>query len=262
MKLIQVPFTNNIIFQRNVNKADNRYTTFQNRGPQGIVVHDTSAGNPTLRRYVQPNVGGIGVNTNNNHWNRPEAGEVLLHAWIGTLQNGDIATAQCCPWNYRGIHCGTGSRGTFNDSHIGFEICDDGFSSRDYFSKVYKEAVELCAHICRECKLNPMGDGVIVSHREAGQRGMGSNSSDPHVWFDKFGKTMDMFRQDVRDTMNAAVTPPGNPPPDASSEWAREAWQWAFDNKLMDGTNPTQPFLREQMAQVLLNLNRQGFIGK
>ena len=34
--------------------------------PKGIVVHSTGANNPTLRRYVQPDDGILGVNKNKN----------------------------------------------------------------------------------------------------------------------------------------------------------------------------------------------------
>ena len=36
---------------------------------KGIMVHSTGGNNPTLRRYVGPDDGLLGVNLYNNHWN-------------------------------------------------------------------------------------------------------------------------------------------------------------------------------------------------
>jgi hypothetical protein len=46
------------------------------------------------------------------------------------------------PWMARG--------GSANNTHIGFEICEDGLTDYTYFQKVYREAVELCAYLCKE----------------------------------------------------------------------------------------------------------------
>ena len=92
--------------------------------PKGIMVHSTGANNPYLRRYVGPDDGLLGVNQYNNHWNqdRPDGKQVCVHAFIGKLMDGSIATYQTLPWDHRGWHAG----GSANDTHIGFEICEDG----------------------------------------------------------------------------------------------------------------------------------------
>ncbi|MCL2766759.1 MAG: peptidoglycan recognition protein family protein, partial [Peptococcaceae bacterium] len=98
--------------------------------PKGIMVHSTGAANPNLCRYVGPDDGQLGKNLYNNHWNQatPDGKQVCVHAFIGKLANGTIATYQTLPWNYRGWHCGSGSKGSGNDTHISFEICEDGLS--------------------------------------------------------------------------------------------------------------------------------------
>ena len=115
--------------------------------PKGIMVHSTGADNPRLKRYVGPDDGLLGVNTAGNHWNTPRPGgrKVCVHAFIGKLADGSIATYQTLPWNHRGWHGG----GSSNDTHIGFEICEDGLTDATYFKKVYQEAVELCAYLCK-----------------------------------------------------------------------------------------------------------------
>ena len=64
---------------------------------------------------------------------------------------------QTLPWNRRAWHCGKGHKGTANDTHIAFEICEDGLTDESYFSAVYQEAVELTAYLCRAYGLDPAG---------------------------------------------------------------------------------------------------------
>ena len=111
------------------------------------------------------------------------------------------------PWDYKGWHCGKGNKGSFNSSHISFEICEDGLTDANYFNKVYKEAVEFAAYLCQLYKFDPLADGVIIGHYEGYQRGKASNHADPRNWFPRFGKSMDIFRQDVAAKMGKKVTP-------------------------------------------------------
>ena len=62
--------------------------------PKGIMVHSTGANNPTLKRYVGPDDGLLGRNLYNNHWNqdKPGARQVCVHAFIGKLADGSVAT--------------------------------------------------------------------------------------------------------------------------------------------------------------------------
>jgi N-acetylmuramoyl-L-alanine amidase len=177
--------------------------------PKGIMCHSTGAANPWLKRYVGPDDGLLGENRFNNHWNqhRPDGRQVCVHAFIGRLADGSIATYQTLPWNMRGWHGGSGSKGSVNDTHISFEICEDGLSDSTYFNKVYLEAVELCVYLCKEYKLDPIADGVIIGHFEGHRRGIASNHGDPNNWFPKFGKSMDTFRAEVKKLLMASKPP-------------------------------------------------------
>ena len=94
-------------------------------------------------------------------------------------------------WNHRGWHAG----GDANNTHIGFEICEDNLTDRTYFNKVYKEAVELAAYLCKQYKLTEKN---IIGHYEGYQKKIASNHGDPRHWFSKHGKSMDTFRADVK----------------------------------------------------------------
>ena len=137
MNLRKLIFTNNACY-----KAGRTIT------PNGIMVHSTGANNPFLKRYIGPDDGLLGKNQYNNHWNqdKPDGRQVCVHGFIGKLADGSLATYQTLPWNHRGWHAG----GAANDTHIGFEICEDGLSDASYFSTVYKEAVELCVFLCKQ----------------------------------------------------------------------------------------------------------------
>ena len=167
--------------------------------PKGVMVHSTGANNPALKRYVGPNDGILGDNQYGNHWNQATPGgiNVCVHAFIGKLEDGTIASYQTLPWTMRGWHGASGRNGSVNDTHIGFEICEDDLLDLSYFSKVYDEAVELTAHLCKLYYLNPMDDGVVIGHYEGYSRGIASNHGDPKHWFSKHGKSMDTFRADV-----------------------------------------------------------------
>lgn len=161
------------------------------------MVHSTGANNPWLKRYVGPDDGLLGKNQYNNHWNQDKPGgrQVCVHVFIGKLADGSIATYQTLPWNHRGWHAG----GTANNSHIGFEICEDGLTDASYFSAVYKEAVELCVHLC---KLYGLNEKDIICHSEGYKQGIASNHADVIYWFPKHGKIMDTFRVDVKKLLN------------------------------------------------------------
>jgi hypothetical protein len=73
--------------------------------------------------------------------------------------------------------------------------------------RTYDAAVELFAYLCKEYGLNPLGDGVILSHKEGYARGIATNHGDPeHLWNGlETGYTMNGFRNDVYAAMNGTA---------------------------------------------------------
>lgn len=178
--------------------------------PTGIVVHSTGANNPELRRYVQPDDGKLGTNKYGNHWNQSKGGK-CVHAFIGKLADGSVAVYQTLPWNYRCWGVGVGDKGSYNSSHIQFEICEDNLNNAEYFNQVFDKAVELCAYLCQQYNI-PVEN--VVDHSEAYKLGYaGSNHSDVGHWLVKHGLTMNDFRNKVRallgvEQVATVVTPP------------------------------------------------------
>jgi len=173
------------------------------------MVHSTGANNPNLKRYVGPDDGLLGKSQYNNHWNQntPDGRQVCVHGFIGRLADGSIASYQTLPWNMRGWHCG----GSGNDTHISFEICEDGLTDAAYFNAVYKEAAELCAYLCKQYGLT---EKDVICHSEGYKLGIASNHGDVMHWFPRFGKSMDTFRAEVGKLLAAsAPTPVSTPAP-------------------------------------------------
>lgn len=231
--------------------------------PQGIMVHSTGANNPTLRRYVQPDDGKLGKNNNGNDWNRSGI-NACVHAFIGKLQDGTIATYQTLPWDHRGWHAG----GAANNTHISFEICEDDLSDVSYFYTAYKEAVDLCVHLC---KLYGLNEKDIICHSEGAQCGIASNHADVMHWFPRQGKSMDTFRADVAEQlkeeeemtqeqfnqmMDKYLDDRAKQPP---SEWSKEAREAAEAKGLIvgdeTGNKQYKSFVtREQLVTILERL--------
>lgn len=172
------------------------YTNAIKINVKGIMVHSTGVS--------QSNVSGFLKN-----WNTASSSK-CVHAFVT-----EDKVIQTLPWNYKGWHAG----GSANKTHIGFEILEpSGFKysggatmvgydvkkNQEYFNKVYKSAVELCAMLCKKYGLNPMKD--ILCHSEGHKKGIASNHADVMHWFPKHGKDMDDFRADVKKAMAAGTT--------------------------------------------------------
>ena len=149
-----------------------------------------------------------------NTWNQPNY-EVAVHAVL----QADGTVYQCLEWNQAGWHCA----GSLNQTHIGVEMtepdcikyiggstftCSNLTEAKNQVQGTYKTAVELFAYLCKQFNLDPLRDGVILSHYEGGQRGLASNHGDPeHLWRQLgLGYTMNGFRQDVKAAMASPST--------------------------------------------------------
>lgn len=170
--------------------------------PQGLMLH--SIGCP------QPNAAVMARNYNQY---QPGGQSVCVHGFI----QRDGTYYQTLPYTMRAWHCG----GSANSTHIGIEMTEPasivytgGASWRDldpaateaHVRGTYAAAVELFAQLCEQYALDPLADGVIISHAEGAARGVASAHADPtHLWR-AFGLTMDGFRADVAAKMAAGNT--------------------------------------------------------
>lgn len=160
-------------------------------------------------------------------WNDPSFGRACVHAFIDG-DTGDVY--QTLYWTQRGWHCG----GAANNTHIGVEMCEprelhyiNGFTftcsdltkAKACAKRTYDSAVELFAFLCREYNLDPMKDGVVISHKEGHDRGIASDHGDPeHLWRGLgMPYTMDGFRKDVAALLEKNKTKAGKMTEDKSA---------------------------------------------
>ena len=172
--------------------------------PRGIMLHSIGTPQPSaaaLARYFDQY--------------QPGGQSVCVHAFA----QADGTVYQTLPWEMRGWHCG----GSANGTHIGVEmtepdcirylggatfVCSDWERAIAQVTGTYNTAVALFAQLCTQYALNPMEDGVIISHAEGAARGVASAHADPtHLWRQLGrGYTMDGFRRDVAAALAAKNT--------------------------------------------------------
>ncbi len=136
----------------------------------------------------------------------PDYNRAGVHAFIDSNTGVVYHTL---PWNRVAWHCG----GDGMLTHIGVEMCEteagyyegneliitDAAQAKKDCKTTYDSAVKLFAKLCDEYGLNPLKDGVVISHKEGNERGIATNHGDPEHYWDAvgLGYTMDGFREDV-----------------------------------------------------------------
>lgn len=173
------------------------YKTGKKITVRGLMLHSVGCPQPSAEVFIK-------------NYSSP-ASKVCVHAFIDANTG---VVYQTLPWNHRAWHGG----GSSNNTHIGVEMCEPpciqytggaSFTCSDrekaliYVKKTYDTAVALFAFLCKEFHLNPLEDGVIVSHKEGHDRNIASGHADPdHLWNGlNCGYTMTGFRQDVAKAM-------------------------------------------------------------
>lgn len=221
--------------------------------PRGLMLH--SIGCP------QPNAAVMARNFNQY---RPNGQSVCVHAFV----QRDGMVYQTLPWTVRAWHCG----GSANSTHIGVEMTEPasivytgGASWRDldpaatetHVRGTYDAAVELFAQLCEQYALDPLEDGVIISHAEGAMRGVASHHADPtHLWH-TFGLTMDGFRRDVAAAMSTENIVEEDDDMtryhsiDDVPSWARGTVKEIMDEGLISGTGGGDLDLSADMLRML-----------
>lgn len=188
MKIVEYFLKNNPCY-----KAGKKITV------KGLMLHSVGCPQPSAVVFLK-------------NWNKDNYTRACVHAFIDA---NDGTIFQTLPWDHRGWHGG----GSSNNTHIGVEMCEpdcikytggssftcsDIEKAREMVSRTYEAAVELFAARCKEFNLDPLADGVIVSHKEGHKRGIASNHGDPeHLWSGLgMGYTMNTFRQAVQAAMS------------------------------------------------------------
>lgn len=234
------------------------------------------------------------------NWNKETYKSACVHGFIG--EDDAHITLPCLEKPgvaRRGWHAGKGTKGTANDTHLGFEMCEpkyikytkgatftitDKDAAIEYVKKTTRNAVVLFAKLCKFHGLDPLKDGVIISHYEGNKRGIASGHADPdHLWRQlDMNYNMDTFRQDVNKELQRLVAEEQKKESNSTSSselarfkklfnemrqelrdndagsWSKEAREWAVSTGLVQGSSEGQfngaweDFLtREQLITVL-----------
>ena len=182
------------------------YTAGRKITVKGLMLHSVGCPQPSAQVFVR-------------NWNKASYDRACVH---GFIDGNDGTVYQCLPWNHRGWHCGASG----NNTHIGVEMCEpacikytggatftcsDKATAKAVAKRTYEVAVELFSMLCWKFSLDPLGDGVIVSHKEGCKRGIASNHGDPeHLWSQLgMSYTMDTFRAAVKAAMGGGAAAPG-----------------------------------------------------
>ena len=128
----------------------------------------------------------------------------------------------------------------------------------------YAAAVELFAQLCTQFDLDPLADGVIISHSEGRMRGVASAHADPeHLW-QPFGLTMYGFRQDVYKAMRSTEKEEEDMTRYSTIEevptWARSTIKEMMDEGLISGTGGGNLDLSADMLRTFYVMKRMADI--
>ena len=136
-------------------------------------------------------------------------------------------------------------------SESGLELTD-----KVYFQKVYREAVELCAYLCKQYDLTEQD---IICHSEGYKKGIASNHGDVMHWFPKHSKSMDAFRAEVKAELDRLEKSLAD---NTAASWSADAVNWAVSSGLMAGDANgnlmlRSPLTREQFCVMLKRYHDQ-----
>ena len=174
---------------------------------QGLMLHSIGCPQPNAQVFIK-------------NWNNKSYGNACVHGFIDNT--GCYITLPCMEetatskpgYAHRGWHAGKGSKGSANNSYLGFEMtepscikyvggvtftCSDVPKAQAFVKKNIENAVELFARLCIYHNLDPLGKNVIICHAEGYKLGLASNHADVFHLFNQLNMnyTMDNFRQDV-----------------------------------------------------------------
>lgn len=238
---------------------------------RGFFLHSVGVGQPDPLVFIR-------------QWDKPSFTYAGINGFIGA--DTVYLTAPCLETPGKVKRMPHAGKPAGNNGYIGFEMCEPAqiaytggarFTVRDkaaaqaYCRETYQNAVQLFARLCSFHGKNPLQDGVILSHNEAGKRGIASGHVDPeHLWRGLgLSYTMNGFRQDVAAAMRPKeeidmtkaevialidqrikMALDGKDVP--ASDWAKDELAAAVAAGITDGTRPGGYAKREEVAAMVL----------
>lgn len=132
-----------------------------------------------------------------------------VNAILGDFHTGEGRILLCMPYDRRPWGVGSGSKGSWNNSRIQWEVCEpaghtyaggtmvgyDVAKNQGYFERMWKLLVAWNVYVA--VKLG-YGAATVNDHAESYRAGMGSNHADMGQWLPKHGKSMNDLRHEVQ----------------------------------------------------------------
>lgn len=248
------------------------YTSGRTIKPAGCVNHSVGCAQPLADVFYN------NMNNSNAGWG--------VNAILGDFHKGDGKIILALNWNTRPWGCGAGSKGSWNNTKVQWEICEpaghtyaggtmvgyDVAKNQTYFDRMWKMVVAWNVYMVKKFGYPVSG---ISDHAESYRAGYGSNHGDVGHWWPKHGKSMDALRKEVEsilkmeedDDMDVARFTElwsemrKSLQDNDAGEYSQEARDWALSTGLIAGNGTTvdgQPncmwqdvMTREQFVTVL-----------
>lgn len=141
----------------------------------GVVLHETATPGATAESEF-------------NYFNNNKVG-ASAHAFVDWTN-----TVQTIPWNEKAWH----AKEPANSMFIGIEMCRPAKHDPAMFDIVYNETVALFSRLFYiVLEIDNVTKDNLMSHDEVRLKWQNTTHTDPTAYFQEYGKTMDMFRQDV-----------------------------------------------------------------
>ena len=250
------------------------YRSGRKINPQGSVNHSVGCAQPSVEVFYKS------MNKSSAGWG--------VNAILGDFHKGDGRILVTMPLNARPWGCGSGKKGSWNNTKVQWEVCEpaghtysggtmigyDIAKNQVYFDRMWKMLVAWNVYVVDKFGYPISG---ISDHIENYYAGYGSGHADMGHWLPKHGKSMNALRAEVEAIINGADTEDDDMDVARFSELFREmrkdlqdndsgqyseaARKWAVESGLIAGNGTTingepncmwQDFLtREQLVTVL-----------
>lgn len=181
--------------------SNGAYQAGRKINPQGCVNHSVGCAQPSVDVFF-------------NLMNKSSAGWGV-NALLGDFHKGDGRILVVLPLDARPWGCGSGSKGSWNNTKVQWEVCEpaghtyaggtmiayDVAKQQVYFDRMWKMLVAWNVYLVKKFGYDING---ISDHAESYRAGYGSNHSDMGQWLPKHGKSMDALRQEVQTILNGS----------------------------------------------------------
>lgn len=181
--------------------SNGAYQAGRKINPQGCVNHSVGCAQPSVDVFF-------------NLLNKSSAGWGV-NALLGDFHKGDGRILVVLPLDARPWGCGSGSKGSWNNTKVQWEVCEpaghtyaggtmiayDVAKNQVYFNRMWKMLVAWNVYLVKKFGYDING---ISDHAESYRAGYGSNHSDMGQWLPKHGKSMDALRQEVQAILNGS----------------------------------------------------------